>query len=92
MLAVHPSIKPKVDRSSKKNLKKPVDGNLLKKGEMLAVHQSNRKSIIHQGKRGKWRQDGNLLEGEEMLAVHQSHRKSIIHQGKMKNGRRIETS
>ncbi len=38
----------------------------------LAIHQSNRKSIILQGKVKKWTQDGNLLEGAEMLAVHPS--------------------
>jgi hypothetical protein len=43
---------------------------------MLAIHQSNRKSIIQQGKREKWTRDGNLLEGAEMLAIHQLNQKS----------------
>ncbi len=84
MLAVHPSIKPKINHSSRKMRKWSQDGNLLEGEEILAVYPSNPK-INHSSRKNKkivagWKTPRRGRD-PSFPSINQT-RKSIIHQGK----------
>jgi hypothetical protein len=73
-LAIHPSIKPEINHSSREMEKCPKDGTFLEGDEMLAVYPTikpkNQSFVKVKGKMDTgWKPP---RKGEGMLAVHQS--------------------